>query len=267
VADEIGDCHEGPEGRNSITSRRWRFISKQDDGVYPNWRQAVPNEFNSTVEINDAESLIQMIQRMPDYDRTFHRICLSLENGKLVLLAKADKDDPWKTFTVSDAKVRGKNTRAFINREYLTKALHFGLNMIELTDELNSVKMSSEGRQMIIAHLSAEASSASTPPAANGTGESKPAAQAPAAQPEERNPTMPRNNGNGSPHTEPKDEKPTMEKALADIEKIKGSYREAIRRLSDLGDMLKAISKERKSTEKEVQSVRSTLEKLQSVRI
>ncbi len=77
---------------------------------------------------------------------------------------------------------------------------------------------------------------------------------------------MPKNNGNGS-HQEPAAEKPTLEKALADIEKIKGSYREAIRGLNDLTDTLKAISKERKSTEKEVQSVRSTLERLQSVRL
>ena len=68
-------------------------------------------------------------------------------------------------------------------------------------------------------------------------------------------------------HQEPATEKPTLEKALGDIEKIKGSYREAIRGLNDLTDTLKAIGKERKSTEKEVQSVRSTLEKLQSVRI
>lgn len=77
---------------------------------------------------------------------------------------------------------------------------------------------------------------------------------------------MPKNNGNGS-HQEPAEEKPTLEKALADIEKIKGSYRDAIRGLNDLTDTLKAIGKERKSTEKEVQSVRSTLERLQSVRL
>jgi chromosome segregation ATPase len=73
---------------------------------------------------------------------------------------------------------------------------------------------------------------------------------------------MPANNGH-----EPAAEKPTLESALAKIEAIKGSYRDAIRGLNDLGDTLKAISKERKTTEKEVQSVRSTLERLQSVRL
>ena len=77
---------------------------------------------------------------------------------------------------------------------------------------------------------------------------------------------MPRNNGNGS-HQEPAAEKPTLEKALADIEKIKGSYRDAIRGLNNLTDTLKAIGKDQKSTEKEVEAVRATLGKLQSVRL
>ena len=77
---------------------------------------------------------------------------------------------------------------------------------------------------------------------------------------------MPANtNGNGT-HQEPAD-KPTLEKALEQIESVKGSYREAIRGLNDLTDTLKLIHKEHKSTEKEVQSVRSSLQKLQSVRL
>ena len=75
---------------------------------------------------------------------------------------------------------------------------------------------------------------------------------------------MPANNENGT-HAEKA--KPTLESALAQIEIIKGSYREAIRGLNELTDTLKTVSKERKSTEKEVQSVRSTLERLQSVRL
>ena len=62
-------------------------------------------------------------------------------------------------------------------------------------------------------------------------------------------------------------EKTSLETALEQVETVKGSYREAIRGLSDLTDTLKAIQKERKSTEKEVQSVRSTLRQLQSVKL
>jgi len=264
---KLGTATKDQKAVIQITSRRWRFISRQHEGIYPNWKQAVPNEFKSTIEIHDAVSLIRLIQGLPDYDKMYHRIGLLLENGTLALLAKAERDDPWTSTAVNNAKVSGKNTRVFLNREYFTKALHFGLNVIEITDEISSVRMRNEGRQMIVMPVRADDSRVYAPkPAGTGTDTNKPAATPQAAQPDERNTTMPKNNGNGS-HQEPAADKPTLEKALADIEKIKGSYRDAIRGLNDLGDTLKTISKERKSTEKEVQSVRSTLEKLQSVRL
>ena len=73
---------------------------------------------------------------------------------------------------------------------------------------------------------------------------------------------MPANNGH-----EPKEEKPTLEKALADIEKMRGNYKEAIRGLDELTDALKAIKKEQKGTEKELQTVRQTIRGLQSVKL
>ena len=75
---------------------------------------------------------------------------------------------------------------------------------------------------------------------------------------------MPAKTGNTSGETSPAS---SLETALAKIETIKGSYREAIRGLNDLTDTLKQIHRERKTTDKEVQSVRSTLEKLQGVKL
>jgi len=71
-------------------------------------------------------------------------------------------------------------------------------------------------------------------------------------------------NTNGNGHPQPAAEnKPALEIALEQIETIKGSYREAIRGLNDLGDTLKQVQREHKT----VQSFRNTLEKLQTVRI
>ena len=75
---------------------------------------------------------------------------------------------------------------------------------------------------------------------------------------------MPAKNGNTSGETSPTS---SLETALAKIETIKGSYREAIRGLNDLTDTLKQIHRERKTTDKEVQSVRTILEKLQGVKL
>ena len=73
-------------------------------------------------------------------------------------------------------------------------------------------------------------------------------------------------NGNGQHHDETA-AKPAIEIALEKIEVIKTAHRESIRGLNDLADTLKLVQREQKTTDKEVQSVRTTLEKLQSVRI
>ena len=73
-------------------------------------------------------------------------------------------------------------------------------------------------------------------------------------------------NGNGQHHDETA-AKPAIEIALEKIEVIKTVHRESIRGLNDLADTLKLVQREQKTTDKEVQSVRTTLEKLQQVRI
>jgi DNA polymerase III sliding clamp (beta) subunit (PCNA family) len=55
-----------------LSSRRWRFISKQIDGNYPNWRQTIPNTADAKTHIildpAKLETLIKLIQRMPCHD-------------------------------------------------------------------------------------------------------------------------------------------------------------------------------------------------------
>lgn len=258
-----------------ISSRRWRFITRQIDGIYPNWRQVVPDSKSTnttlTFDVQTLGALSTTIEKMPCHDAVNLTIGLEWKNGHLYLLGKDAKDSEWMKVPV-DVKGMGKDISIYANRHLLTKAFGFGLNAIELIDAMSPLRFHQGGRQMIVMPLRPDVGN---PPPQHPKKEDEPqkaeepqsAANPQAAQPEERNTTMPKNNGNGSQHTEPKEEKPTLEKALADIEKIKGSYREAVRGLNDLSDTLKAIGKERKSTEKEVQSVRSTLERLQSVRL
>ena len=82
---------------------------------------------------------------------------------------------------------------------------------------------------------------------------------------------------NGSAHSTPTNgaprstttapEKSSLETALAQVEIVRGDFRNAITGLNKLAEALKAAQREQKTADKEVQSVRNTLEKLQSVRI
>jgi len=76
--------------------------------------------------------------------------------------------------------------------------------------------------------------------------------------------------GNGDTHQSANaaaNGKSTLESAIDQIDTIKSSYRQALSALNDLADTLKQVQREQKSTEKEVQSVRATLEKLHAVKI
>jgi DNA polymerase III sliding clamp (beta) subunit (PCNA family) len=256
-----------------ISSRRWRFITRQIEGNYPNWRQVIPDSKSSkttlTFDPQAFKPLITTIEKMPCHDAVNLTIGLEWKNGKLHLLGKAARDAEWMKVPV-EVKGTGPDISIYLNRHLLTKAFGFGLNTVELIDPISPLRFHQDGRQMIVVPLRPDVGNPSPQPAKKDQSakaeEPQPAATPQAAQPEERTPTMPKNNGNGS-HQEPAAAKPSLETALVKIETVKASYRDAIRGLNDLGDMLKTISKERKSTEKEVQSVRSTLEKLQSVRL
>ena len=82
---------------------------------------------------------------------------------------------------------------------------------------------------------------------------------------------MPENNGNTSgakPATEkPAAEKSALDTALAQVEIVRGDFRNAIARLNKLGELLRQSQRENKTSDKEIQSVRQTLRSLQSVRI
>ena len=76
-------------------------------------------------------------------------------------------------------------------------------------------------------------------------------------------------NGNSSAATPTTNvvERPALETALAQVEVVRGEFRNAIAGLNRLRDLLKQSHREQKAGEKEVQSVRQTLRTLQSVRI
>ena len=62
-------------------------------------------------------------------------------------------------------------------------------------------------------------------------------------------------------------EKSALDAALAQIEVVRGDFRNAVTGLNKLAEALKAAQRESKASDKEIASVRQTLRSLQSVRI
>jgi DNA polymerase III sliding clamp (beta) subunit (PCNA family) len=115
-----------------LTSRRWRFISRQREGNYPNWRQVVPSAdaFSVAVEL-DPESLagvVHTIDRMPCHNASHMTIGLQIAAKRVSLLGKPPGAEQWTKVELREAKVLGADATVYLDRRYLAKALRFGLN-------------------------------------------------------------------------------------------------------------------------------------------
>ncbi len=278
-----------------LSSRRWRFISRQIEGNYPNWRQVVPGpgQFATTIEFDpeSVEALIQTIGRMPCDDATNFAIGLERSDGKLMLLGRSPGAEDWTRIELAGVKCRGLDVRIFLNRNLLTKALQFGLTTVETIDAMSPLRFSSGGRQMIIMPTRPNPAPTPTPPPPPTTpaAAAKPEAdndptppstpvpvtqdEPPAPDQPERKPMPEKTNAKNEAATPPTTmttnvvEKPALETALAQIEILRGDFRNTLAGLNQLADRLKQAQRESKTSDKEIQSVRQTLRSLQSVRI
>jgi hypothetical protein len=192
-------------------------------------------------------------------------------------------------------KVTGNPVAVALNRRYLVNALRFGLNEVEVEDPLSPVIFSNGGKKLVIMPINLDGpariqvspqpqtnSEATTTPAEKQNQPSAP----PEAQTEERK-EMPRtvaarattpepmttfqpadtatannngnNNGNGNGSA--------VKSLVEHVEQIKDNLKNVIRDLNNVIDAVKLADKERKSSEKEIESIRSKLRQIQSAAI
>jgi DNA polymerase III sliding clamp (beta) subunit (PCNA family) len=268
-----------------ISSRRWRFVSRQIEGSYPNWRQTIPNPEDAKTRITfdpaKLETLIKLIQRMPCYDAEKHQtIGLEWKDGSLMLLGKDKPEDEWMRVQVLDFKGEGSELTIYLDRRYLIKALGLGLNIINLIDPMSPLRFNNGGKTLIVMPLrcvAAPAPAINTPPAVSAA--TNPNSPQQAEQPQEPQTMQTQTNGQSHPigangsanpthHAPSKDEsKSALETALVQIESIKTGFRETINGLTKLGDSIRSAMREQKASEKEVHTVRQTLRSLQGVRL
>jgi DNA polymerase III sliding clamp (beta) subunit (PCNA family) len=112
-----------------LSSRSWRFIKKQIEGNYPDWRVTVPHPSVAKTHITIApaklDSLTRLIKRMPCHDAERHRtLGLEWKQGQFLLLGKDSYAAPWLRVPTPDVQASGPEITIFVNRKLLIKALH-----------------------------------------------------------------------------------------------------------------------------------------------
>jgi DNA polymerase III sliding clamp (beta) subunit (PCNA family) len=250
-----------------LSSRRWRFISKQIDGHYPNWRQTIPNPNDAKTHITldpaKLETLIKLIQRMPCHDaEKYQTIGLEWSKGQFLLLGKDHPNESWLRVPVPDVKAEGPEILIFLSRRFLIKALEYGLNTISLINESSPLRFHSKGRQMIVMPLRIEGPD--TPPAASPVMPPPRHVSPPAPPPPTPKPmiTNPITEGPTSNET-----KSATEEAIDMTLLIRDKLNEGFNLLRDLSTKLKVINRDQKTSAREFNSVRASLRSIQGLKL
>ncbi|MFA5033943.1 MAG: hypothetical protein WC614_13125 [bacterium] len=261
-------------------SDHWDFTVKMTEGEFPRWRNVVPNQQDMVLKIEFGPEAVQLIKqvapRMPGFDHVNQPIGLAVKGNNLELKARKDHKDDWTVIPVPAVKIEGKPVTIHLNRTYLLQAMEFGLTQFEAQDSLSAMRFRNQGRQMIVMPVNvegtppAQAPAEPTAPATPATTPTTPASEPkpPVVQPQpttttttERKPIMPKS------ETKTPENGSALTKAVQQVEAVKDALREAIRGLNDVEDSLKLAQKERKATDKEIDSVRSTIKSLQKVQL
>jgi DNA polymerase III sliding clamp (beta) subunit (PCNA family) len=238
-----------------ISSRRWRFITKQLEGVYPKWRHVVPEQAPKTIitlEPDCLEALMQTIEKLPCHDETHQTIGIELKERQLQLLARKENGEPWIRVPVTAQEIRGIDVTAFVNRQYLLKALRFGLYTIGLIDEISPLRFSNQGKLMIAMPLRPDA--LHSPP--------RPVPRPKPTPPPPTNPPM--NEPSRPPHQppQPAPEQPlTMDAVIDAVHQVRESFISGVNKLRDLGLQLKHLQREQRTSSRELNTVRSIRER------
>ena len=282
-----------------LESRRWTFVTKQIEGTYPNWRTITDDvrQLTGTIQVSEqaAESIVRILAWLPGDEAPNHPVGLYSVSGKLYLRGshkEAAGDKPMEV-SVLGVTISGDPATVYLNRQYLRKALGFGLRTVQVQEPLKPLRFcdgESGSRQMIVMPVRVDAGPATptnrnpapTPvsaitPAAVSTDAAtdQPTTLNPQPQPPTERNTPPMQNGtNGSGHHaavshEPAstEEKNSLEQALDQIEAVKSTLRGAVASLNNLADTLRQVQRERRLSEREIRSVRGTLKALQTVRL
>jgi DNA polymerase III sliding clamp (beta) subunit (PCNA family) len=281
-------CVRPPEEKDpgyvQITSTHWRFITRLCDQKYPNWRNAVPEPAREVTRVDLAESsaatLLQLIPRLPGADMFNEPLTIKVQQGRVFVSGRV-KFGKAPEIEIEGRVTGPKDNLVSLNREYFARALRFGLNRIEIEDELSIVRFVNGGRQIVVMPLRPEqagpAPIAAAPPKTpiNQSGAAAPPSAPPAENPTETerkdmsaNTMTAPQRGNLQSHNGTNGEDNSAFKAVVEqIESIKTKLKETLNDLNQALTLIKAAEKEKRLNEKEMDSVRTTLRSLQKVQI
>ena len=257
----------------------WTLLTKSTDAEFPNWKQVVPATDSSLtwvkLDTGAVATLLAGIPKLPGGDGSNRPVRLEVTRDRINVQARAKEDAEWTHLTIEGAHITGRPISISLNRDYLLKALRFGLTTCEFIDALAPMVFSEGGRRLVVMPLRTESASTSARPTPQPTEPSVPNPQ-PAnnnppvneqpspAQPQETHP-MPKETQ--TIPTETPTETSPVKAVIQHIDNIKESLKGVLRELNEALDGLKQLEKEKRASDREMETVREKLREIQAVRI
>jgi DNA polymerase III sliding clamp (beta) subunit (PCNA family) len=259
-----------------LESPRWTFVTKEIEGEFPNWKQAVPTPTEKwTKVILSKEAIAQLlvvVPNLPGNEAPNHTLRLRIDRY-LNVEGPNKEDATWTSVPVQEVNVYGEPVTIGINRHYLLNAIKFGLNQLEIQDSLSPMVFSNGGKRMVVMPINLDAGKTTvTPVKEPSTKPQQPTETAPPVIPEaneERN-NMPRTakTQTETTTTETSAAENNGAKSLVDqVEQIKEGLKNVVRDLTAVIDSVKLAEKEKRSSEKEIDAIRTKLRQIQNVTI
>ena len=247
--------------RISLQNPRWNYVTREMDAPFPEWKKHLvkPGDQWTRLQLKPevVASLLKVIPNLPGKDGQ-HQVVRLLVDKVLTIEGRNKSDTEPTKVAINEVVITGKAKDISLNREYLLNALRFGFDEVAILNELSPLVISKDGRQMVIMPVNPHASPAAKPaPKPETTTMPQPEAE---AQPE-RKPDMPRT------AAKPVAPKPAVQPPplIGLVEQIKDTLKNVVRDLNQVVDAVKAVEKDKRASEKEVEAARATLKKLQQV--
>lgn len=285
--------HSQEDAWIQLASNRWTFAFRRENSEIPKWRLVVPENGTTTVLLGDKAMafLLDALPALPGHDQTSRPVRLDVAAGSLTVTGCDPRAGHSTTLPVDDVDIRGTDLSITVNREFVIKAVKWGLNHLALTDSCTPLVFSNAGRRLLAMPMRMEGPEVTPAPEATAPAESTASPETdagtepepqPNPEPEpmtknripattdtteaEQPPTQPANRVPETPSDIPPASKPSIRTVLDQIDVLRDSLRSTVRQFGDVAEALRQIDKDRRTNDREVEVIREKLRALQGVR-
>ena len=281
-----GECLIGAAEKNgtqwfAVETGPWQYLCKTISGTFPNYKQVLPVESgdNRITFAEDIAPLKQILRALPDTDSKGAIIMRASPAGTLMLCATGS-DDKEVSIELQGATYTGKCRQYCLNRHFLMDALSAGFRVFTFIDELSpAVSDDGHGGKHIIMPIrfnsaapapatepDSQEQKADAPVTATPVAETEKAIEQTAAIPVAETITTKRET-KGAKEMKNENTASAITKLSEAYDAAKDKVKEAHASLADLAVLIKDALREDKLRRAEVDGIRSSLAKIQAIKV